>query len=47
MINTYMRYSDIIEGKLTRGDLLKDRQRLSNFIKKYETGNATICSSRW
>ena len=37
-----MRYSDIIEGKLTRGDLLKDRQRLANFIKKYETENNLI-----
>lgn len=42
MINTYMRYSDIIEGKLTRGDLLKDRQRLANFIKKYETGQPFV-----
>ncbi len=42
MINTYMRYSDIIEGKLVKKDLMKNPQRLANFIKKYETGQPFV-----
>lgn len=37
-----MRYSDIIEGKLTKKDLIKDNKRLANFIRKYETGQPFV-----
>ena len=37
-----MRYSDIIEGKLTKKDLIKDNKRLANFIRKYETGQLFV-----
>tara|TARA_Y100000389_G_scaffold591_1_gene582 strand:- start:31456 stop:32391 length:936 start_codon:yes stop_codon:yes gene_type:complete len=37
-----MRYSDIIEGKLVKKDLMKNPQRLANFIKKYETGQPFV-----
>ena len=37
-----MRYSDIIEGKLVKKDLMKNPQRLANFIKKYDSGQPFV-----
>lgn len=38
MINTIMRYSELIEGPLTKQSLGKQKSRLDTFIKKYEAG---------